>query len=59
MESVFMGHGNQIHVNTAAGVQANTHTFFVNLGRAIVHANRLARKFAFGTRSGITEGHAW
>jgi hypothetical protein len=38
----------------AAGVQTSTHTFFDMLGRANVHASRFARKFAFGTRSGIT-----
>jgi hypothetical protein len=53
------GHGNEIHTNTEAVIQASTHTFFGMLGRTIVHASRIARKFDFGSRSGITVVHAW
>jgi hypothetical protein len=50
---------NEIHTNTAAVIQARTHTFLVMLERTIAHGVRFARKFALGTRSGITLVHEW
>jgi hypothetical protein len=57
--SIILARGNEIRTNTAAVIQASTHTFFGMLGRTIVHANRFARKFALGTRSDITLLHRW
>jgi hypothetical protein len=53
------GHGNEIHTNTVAVIQASTRTFFGMLGRTIVHASRFSGKFDFGTRCGITLVHSW
>jgi hypothetical protein len=58
VEKFANGHGHQIHVNTAADVEASTHTFFGMLGWAIIHASRFASKFAFGTRKRIKLAYA-
>jgi hypothetical protein len=59
VEIIVRGHVNEIHTNTAAVIQASTRIFFGMFGCTIVHARRFARKFDFGTRSGITLFHAW
>jgi hypothetical protein len=48
----------RINVKQLGVLEASTHTFFGMLGCAIICANRFARKFAFGERSGITLDHA-